>query len=145
MRGACTGNGSHGRSRRHDRPSDVRTAGLRAAFESQRALSEGDSLGEIAQATGGTWFHNSNDLLAGLGKVPRAPGGLLYSGIFASGSEARRNIPFLEGGGEGKECHGAGPPRLAPSDEAAWTEERAKVDIRKPSCRGTRLWRSRWR
>ncbi len=52
---------------------DVRTAGLRAAFESQRALAEGDSIGEIAQATGGTWFHNSNDLLAGLNRVAGAP------------------------------------------------------------------------
>jgi VWFA-related protein len=30
------------------------------------ALSEGDTLGEMAAATGGTVFHNSNDLLSGL-------------------------------------------------------------------------------
>ncbi len=52
---------------------DARTATMRSAIEAQRALSEDESLGEIAQATGGAWFHNSNDILEGLNRVAGAP------------------------------------------------------------------------
>ena len=52
---------------------DVRTAPARTLLENERALSEGETLGEIAQGTGGTWFHNNNDLVAGLNRVAGAP------------------------------------------------------------------------
>lgn len=52
---------------------DIRTMGARSAMDNQRALAEGEALGEFAQATGGTWFHNNNDLEDGLNRVAGAP------------------------------------------------------------------------
>jgi len=42
-------------------------------LEQSRALYQYSSLGEFADGTGGTWFHNNNDLVAGLNQVAAAP------------------------------------------------------------------------
>jgi VWFA-related protein len=42
-------------------------------LEQKRALYRYSSLGEFADATGGTWFHNNNDLVTGLNQVAAAP------------------------------------------------------------------------
>ena len=39
----------------------------------ESAQAEGDVLGELADATGGTWFHNNNDLSAGFKLVAASP------------------------------------------------------------------------
>jgi VWFA-related protein len=46
-------------------------AGMRYLQES--ALAEGEVLGELADATGGTWFHNRNDLTQGFLMLATAP------------------------------------------------------------------------
>src|SRR5437879_3825028 len=45
------------------------TAGIKAGYQSESALVEGDVLAELAEGTGGLFFHNSNDLDAGLKRV----------------------------------------------------------------------------
>jgi VWFA-related protein len=47
--------------------------GLMAQFQSASALAQGDLLAELAEGTGGTFFHNSNDLDTGLKRVSDAP------------------------------------------------------------------------
>jgi VWFA-related protein len=42
-------------------------------LEQKRVLYNYSSLGEFADATGGTWFHNNNDLVEGLNRVAAAP------------------------------------------------------------------------
>jgi VWFA-related protein len=42
-------------------------------LEQRRALYQYSSLGEFADGTGGIWFHNNNDLVAGLNQVAAAP------------------------------------------------------------------------
>jgi VWFA-related protein len=49
------------------------TAGIKAGYQSESALVEGDVLAELAEGTGGLFFHNSNDLDAGLKRVATAP------------------------------------------------------------------------
>ncbi len=52
---------------------DPLTAALELQYQSQSASAEGDILSELADATGGTFFHNSNDLDAGFKSVAAAP------------------------------------------------------------------------
>ena len=47
--------------------------GLKTQFQSASALAQADLLAELAEGTGGTFFHNSNDLDAGLKRVSDAP------------------------------------------------------------------------
>jgi VWFA-related protein len=42
-------------------------------FAMQSTQIEGDILGELADGTGGTWFHNSNDMAAGFKQTSAAP------------------------------------------------------------------------
>jgi len=49
------------------------TAGLKAGYQTESALVEGDVLAELAEGTGGAFFHNSNDLDAGLKRVATTP------------------------------------------------------------------------
>jgi VWFA-related protein len=46
---------------------------LKAQYQSQSALAEEDVLAELADATGGRYFHNNNDLKAGFAQVAAAP------------------------------------------------------------------------
>jgi len=52
---------------------NVATSGAKALFQSAAANAEGDSLGELAEGTGGVWFHNNNDLVEGLKHVSAVP------------------------------------------------------------------------
>jgi VWFA-related protein len=49
------------------------SAALELQYQSQSALAEDDILSDLADGTGGTFFHNSNDLDAGFNKVATAP------------------------------------------------------------------------
>jgi VWFA-related protein len=46
---------------------------LKNRFRQESALVEGDILGELADGTGGTWFHNNNDIAEGLKRTSAAP------------------------------------------------------------------------
>jgi VWFA-related protein len=49
------------------------TAGLKASYRTQEQLENGYVLGDIAYGTGGTFFHNSNDLEGGLNRAGGTP------------------------------------------------------------------------
>ena len=59
-------------------------------YKTQADLAQSDSIMQIANATGGTFFHNNNDLTAGVERLGRAAGIHLPAGIYATGSEERR-------------------------------------------------------
>jgi VWFA-related protein len=42
---------------------------LRSQYQRDSAMAEGDTLGELADGTGGTWVHNTNDLAEGFARV----------------------------------------------------------------------------
>jgi VWFA-related protein len=52
---------------------NVATVQYKAQYETAAALAEEDVMVELADATGGTFFHNSNDLDAGFRRVASAP------------------------------------------------------------------------
>ncbi len=54
-------------------PTNAFSAGVEAQYQSDSALAEEDILSELAYATGGTFFHNSNDLDAGFRSVASTP------------------------------------------------------------------------
>ena len=52
---------------------DPTVAPFKAQYDNSSALQEADVLAELADATGGTFFHNSNDLDGGFRRVASAP------------------------------------------------------------------------
>jgi VWFA-related protein len=57
-----------------DPPHDsVQTAGLKASYRISAQFAQSDILGQLADGTGGTFFHNRNDLDAGLRQAVAAP------------------------------------------------------------------------
>ena len=57
-----------------DPPVDtVKTAGFKSTYRVQSELAQGDALGELADGTGGTWFHNRNDVDEGMRQAGAAP------------------------------------------------------------------------
>ena len=57
-----------------DPPIDtLKTAGFKSTYRVQSELAQGDALGEIAEGTGGTWFHNRNDVDEGMRQAGAAP------------------------------------------------------------------------
>ncbi len=52
---------------------NIATLGLRSLYQSASALAEGDVLAELADGTGGTFFHNSNDLEGGFKRIAAPP------------------------------------------------------------------------
>ncbi len=55
------------------RSSNLATLATRSQYQKESALTEGDVLAELADGTGGTWFHDSNDLEGGFKRVAAAP------------------------------------------------------------------------
>jgi VWFA-related protein len=57
-----------------DPPGDsVQTAGFKASYRLSAQFAQSDILGQLADGTGGTFFHNRNDLDAGLRQAVAAP------------------------------------------------------------------------
>jgi len=54
-------------------PTNAFAAGVEAQYQTDSALAEEDVLSELAYATGGTFFHNNNDLDAGFKNVANTP------------------------------------------------------------------------
>ena len=52
---------------------DIAAAGMKLRYQMDSALVQADVLAELAEGTGGSFFHNSNDLDAGLKRVSDAP------------------------------------------------------------------------
>jgi hypothetical protein len=48
-------------------------ASTKARYQSEAALAQSDVLGELAEGTGGTFFHNNNDLKEGFRRTAAAP------------------------------------------------------------------------
>lgn len=48
-------------------------SGMKTQFQSAAALAEEETLAELAEGTGGTYFHNSNDLVGGFQRVAARP------------------------------------------------------------------------
>lgn len=57
----------------NQRPMNYQSRIVISQYLRESALAEGDVLGELADATGGTWFHNSNDLGEGFRLVAASP------------------------------------------------------------------------
>jgi VWFA-related protein len=51
----------------------VRTAGIRSSYRVQTQFAQGDILAQLADGTGGTFFHNRNDIDEGLREAAAAP------------------------------------------------------------------------
>jgi VWFA-related protein len=51
----------------------VASLGLRSQYQRDSAMMEDDVLGELADGTGGTWIHNSNDLAGGFKRIAVPP------------------------------------------------------------------------
>jgi VWFA-related protein len=51
----------------------VRTAGIRSSYRVQAQFAQGDILAQLADGTGGTFFHNRNDIDEGLREAAAAP------------------------------------------------------------------------
>jgi VWFA-related protein len=57
-----------------DPPHDsIRTAGIKGAYRVEAQSAQSDILGQLADGTGGTFFHNRNDVDAGLRQAVAAP------------------------------------------------------------------------
>ncbi len=57
-----------------DPPHDsMRTAGIKSSYRVQAQLAQSDILGQLADGTGGTFFHNRNDIDEGLREAAAAP------------------------------------------------------------------------
>jgi VWFA-related protein len=57
-----------------DPPHDsMRTAGIKSSYRIQSQLAQSDILGQLADGTGGTFFHNRNDIDEGLREATAAP------------------------------------------------------------------------
>jgi len=54
-------------------PVSVQTAVSKSRYAYQDAQAKADVLGELAEGTGGTWFHNRNDLAQGFRMIAAAP------------------------------------------------------------------------
>ena len=52
---------------------DVVSGPLKIQYQTDSALAQGDVLAELAEGTGGSWVHNTNDLDAGFKRVADAP------------------------------------------------------------------------
>jgi len=52
---------------------DVISSSRKVQYQNDSALAQGDVLAELAEGTGGTWVHNTNDLDAGFKRVADAP------------------------------------------------------------------------
>lgn len=55
------------------RTSSVQAQMMKSQYQRETAQAEGEVLGEVADATGGTWFHNRNDLVQGFRLAAAAP------------------------------------------------------------------------
>jgi len=57
-----------------DPPVDtIKTTGFKSTYRVQSELAQGDALAELADGTGGTWFHNRNDVDEGMRQAGAAP------------------------------------------------------------------------
>jgi len=57
-----------------DPPVDtIKTTGYKSSYRVQSELAQGDALAELADGTGGTWFHNRNDVDEGMRQAGAAP------------------------------------------------------------------------
>jgi VWFA-related protein len=52
---------------------DITSAAMKSRYQIDSALAQADLLAELAEGTGGNFFHNSNDLDAGIKRVSDAP------------------------------------------------------------------------
>ena len=104
-------------ARRHQRSCrwiPVSTAGLQELrTASQAQFAQSDILGQLADGTGGTFFHNRNDLDRGLAPRRSGSAALLSSGLLAAKSEGRRPLSHSEGHSRQQaEVHRSSAPRL---------------------------------
>ena len=56
-----------------------------SSYSAASAAAQSDSMMQIAYATGGNYFHNRNDLTAGLEKAHRRAGILVPAGVHTAG------------------------------------------------------------
>ena len=61
-----------------------------AVLDIQKASAESEIMATLANATGGIFFHNNNDMDEGFRRVAEAPEVVLLVGLYASESQARR-------------------------------------------------------
>ena len=72
------------------------TSGIRDSFRMAEQFEDGVILGELADGTGGTFFHNRNDLDVGMQRAMAAPDISYRAWIFSAKSEARRELSHAE-------------------------------------------------
>ena len=89
------------------------TQTLISQYFEQSAIATEDVLAELAEGTGGTFFHNNNDLNEGFARVAAAPEVSYVLGFSPHGYEARWQLPPLESEFSRTQRHGhSSAPRL---------------------------------
>ncbi len=73
------------------------SANARAQYQRSAAMTEGDMLGELADGTGGTWIHNTNDLADGFKRMAVPPEYYYILGFSPREPEIRRQLSQFEG------------------------------------------------
>ena len=73
---------------------DPATMNIKTDYERQTALANDDILEEFADATGGQFFHNSNDYFGGLKRIATQPEFIYVLGFCASRLEVRWQLPY---------------------------------------------------
>jgi VWFA-related protein len=79
-----------------DRTCTATNSGIKAGFERESALATEESLAEIADGTGGTFYHNNNDLAEGFRRVAARPEYLYILGFSPQNLKFDGNIHALK-------------------------------------------------
>ncbi len=100
---------------------DSNATRIRAQIERESALVGGDTLAEFADATGGIFFHNNNDLEAGLNRVAASPEFVYLLGF------APQNLKY-DGSFHGLKITLADPTGLNTQARRGYYAPRKKID-----------------
>ena len=107
---------------------------IKARYQMEAAEVQGEVLGELADGTGGTFFHNNNDLQEGFRRTGATPEFIYLLGFFLPEFEVRRKFSPAEGDREGyAQRHFAGAARLLRAQ--AWNHSGGRCPGRNPGGR----------
>ena len=98
---------------RESHPLSPFAAAMELQYETESAVAEDDILSDLANATGGAFFHNNNDLDAGFKQVSATPEYFYILGFSPQNLKAGRQLSQIESLAEKSgEADAASPPRI---------------------------------